>query len=276
MKNWLKVRVLAVLLVPGLVACATPDGRLGMQTFGRGVVNLVLSPLMIVSGIAQGLAFLPYTIGLGLKELNQALLKANAVPLDDSYKAAFNVSMNDPKVEPTTGAVQGAEGLYGRYKPEAMTEVNQAFHRLLVSQGMADDKAKHYVLAGNYRHAWTRNEILLAVIYRHPGAQPVRVTSKTTGILTTFRPDQRAWHEPYERDAAGRPLDEVIDWAGLEYSVLRHDKAVAALLVLAAEAVKADKRATEYWSTERRWVSGESAAIRQESIEKVRRALPAS
>src|SRR5688572_17347371 len=97
--NWLRLRVLLLLLVPALTACATPEGRVAMQTFGRGVLNLVLSPIMIVSGIAQGLAFLPYTIGIGLKELNEALLKANAVPLDDSYKAAFNVSIQDSRVD---------------------------------------------------------------------------------------------------------------------------------------------------------------------------------
>ncbi|MBI2204180.1 MAG: hypothetical protein HYU41_10060 [Candidatus Rokubacteria bacterium] len=274
--NWLRTRVIAVLLIPAFVACATPEGGVGLQTFGRGVMNLVLAPLMIVSGIVQGLAFLPYTIGVGLKELNEALLRADAVPLDDSYKAAFQTSMNDPKVDQQTGEIQGHEGLYGRYKPEAMFEVNRAFHRLLVSQGMPEAKTRHYVLGGNYQYAWTRNEILLAVMYRHPGPQPFRTSSKATGILTTFRPDQRAWHEPYERDAGGQVIDEVIDWAALEYKVLRHDKVVATLLVLAAEAVKADKRAHDYWPTERRWRAGETTAIRHESLDKVKRALPTS
>ena len=203
----LKTRIGVLFLVPTLVACATPNGRVGVETFGRGVLNLMLSPLMIVSGIAQGLAFLPYTIGMGLNELNQALLQANAVSLDDSYKATFNVSMNDKQVNPNTGEVTGQDALYGRYKPEAIFEANRAFQRLLVSQGMPEVRARNYVLVGNYAYAWTRNQILLAVVYRHPGPQPFRAMSKTTGIVTTFRPDQRAWHEPYERDANGQAID---------------------------------------------------------------------
>ncbi len=254
--------------------CASYDGRTGMETFGRGMLNLVLSPLMIAAGLAQGLAFLPYTLGMGLGELNKVLLQANAVSLDDSYKATFGVSVADQHVDQKTGDVYGQEGLYGRFKPEAIFEANRAFQRLLVSQGMKEDQARNYTLTGNYRYAWSRGHILLAVVYRHPGAQPFRAAAKQTGIVTTFRPDQRGWYEPYERDASGQAIDEVIDWAAMEYAVLRQDKLVATLMVLAAEAVKSGKRAPDYWPTERRWQAGETAAILQESADKVKRALP--
>jgi len=254
--------------------CASYDGRTGMETFGRGMLNLVLSPLMIAAGLAQGLAFLPYTLGMGLGELNKVLLQANAVSLDDSYKATFGVSVADQHVDQKTGDVYGQEGLYGRFKPEAIFEANRAFQRLLVSQGMKEDQARNYTLTGNYRYAWSRGHILLAVVYRHPGAQPFRAAAKQTGIVTTFRPDQRGWYEPYERDASGQAIDEVIDWAAMEYAVLRQDKLVATLMVLAAEAVKSGKRTPDYWQTERRWQAGETAPILQESADKVKRALP--
>ena len=60
----------------------------------------------------------------------------------------------------------------------------------------------------------------------------------------------------------------------MEYKVLRHDKVVATLMVLAAEAVKTDKRAHDYWEAERRWRTGETTVIMQESAERVKRALP--
>ena len=50
-------------IVLTLHGCAPPPGQSGMETFGRGVAGLVLSPLMIIAGLAQGLAFLPYTVG---------------------------------------------------------------------------------------------------------------------------------------------------------------------------------------------------------------------
>ncbi len=261
----------ATLTVTG---CATYDGRTGMETFGRGLLNLVLSPLMIVGGLAQGLAFLPYTLGTGLGELNKALLQANAVSLDDSYKAAFSVSINDQQVDQKTGDVYGQEGLYGRFRPEAIFEANRAFQRLLVSQGMKEDQARNYTLTGNYRYAWSRGHIMLAVVYRHPGAEPFRAAAKQTGIVTTFRPDQRGWYEPYERDANGQAIDEVIDWAAMEYALLRQDKIVATLMVLAVEAVKSGKRSPDYWPAERRWQAGETAAILKESADKGKRGLP--
>ena len=141
------------------------------ETFGRGVLNLVLSPVMIVAGIAQGIAFLPYTVGMGLSELNRALLQANAVSLDDSYKATFGVSIADRQVHQKTGDVYGQEGLYGRYKPEALPAANQAFQRLLVSQGMSEETARTYVLVGNYSHSWSRGQILLGVVRRDVGNQ---------------------------------------------------------------------------------------------------------
>jgi hypothetical protein len=263
--------VVAALLATG---CATYDGQLALETFGRGVLNLILSPLMIVSGIAQGLAFLPYTIGTGLAELNRGLLQAQAVSLDDSYKATFGVAIADPRVNQQTGEIAGESGLYGRYRPEAMAEATRAFQRLLVSQGMPEEKSQHYVLTGVYTHVWSRNHLLLAVVYRHPGMQPFRVVSKHTGIATTFRPENRGWREAYERDVNGQIIDEVIDWAGIEYSLLRQDKIVATLMVLATEAVKSGKRSPDYWQMERRWIAGQTAHILQESMARVNLDIP--
>jgi hypothetical protein len=269
------LRIVARFLTIALLAsaCAGP-ARTGWGTFGQGLKNLALSPLMIVSGLAQGLAFLPYTIGMGLTELNQALMSANAVSLDDAYKATFSVPMTDPTVHPKTGEVHGQESLYGRFKPEAIFEANRAFHRLLVSQGMSEEKARDYALVGNYSYAWSRGQILLAVVRRHTGAQPFRVLAKQTGIVTTFRPDQRAWYEAYERDVDSRPIDEVLDWTAVDYAVLRQDKVVATLMAIAAEAVKADKRAPEYWEAQRRWLAGDTATVMHDSMDKVKRALP--
>ena len=268
-----QIRRVVIALVAGallLGGCVTPDGRLAMETFGRGVLYLVLSPLMIVSGIAQGLAFLPYTIGTGLAELNRGLLEAQAVSLDDSYKSTFGVSISDSRVNQQTGEVAGENVGYGRYRPAAMFEATRAFQRLLVSQGMPEDKAQHYVLCGIYTHTVTRGHILLAVVYRHPGMQPFRVVSRHTGIVTTFRPDDMGWREPYLRDVNGQVIDEVIDWAGLEYTLLRQDKVVATLMALAAESVKSGKRSPDYWQAERRWIAGETAEIMRESVAKVK------
>ena len=255
------VLLTAMLLLGGCVTPGALDGRVAANTFGQGLKNLILSPFMIVAGIAQGLAFLPYTIGTGLNALNKGLLQANAVPIDDSYKATFGVSIDDKRVDPQSGKIEGQPGQYGRYRSQAIFEANSALQRLLVSQGMPEAKAKNYVLVGNYQYAFTRGQILLAVVYRHPGEQPFRVSAKQTQIPTTFRPGQRGWHEPYQADADGHPVDEVIDWAAIDYKWLRQEKIVATLMVLAAEAIKSGKRSPDYWDVERPWMDGETNKV---------------
>ncbi len=96
------------------------------------------------------------------------------------------------------------------------------------------------------------------------------MTAKQTGIVTTFRPDQRGWYEPYERDTNGQVVDQVIDWAAMDYKPLRQDKLVATLMVLAAEAVKSGKQSPEYWEVERRWMAGETAQVIRESAARVK------
>jgi hypothetical protein len=272
MKTVTKQSVIAVLSIAMFAGCATPngtDGHLAGTTFSQGVKNLVLSPFMIVAGIAQGLAFLPYTLGIGIGELNKGLLQANAVPLDDSYKATFGVSIDDQRVDQQTGKIRDQPGQYGRYRSQAIFEANSALQRLLVSQGMPEAKAKNYVLVGNYQYAFTRGQILLAVVYRHPGEQPFRVSAKQTQIPTMFRPGQRGWHEPYQFDSEGHPLDEVIDWAAIDYKLLRQEKIVATLMVLAAEAIKSGKRSPEYWDVEKPWMAGDTTKVMVTSQERV-------
>ncbi|MGH9331266.1 MAG: hypothetical protein ACRD09_12550 [Vicinamibacterales bacterium] len=267
------IRATAALLALTVTAfgCAGPNGgRLALETFGRGLMGLVLSPIMIATGILQGLAFLPYTIGTGLAELNRGLIAAHAVSLDDAYKASYGVSINDPRVNQRTGAVAGEYSGFGRHRPEAMLEATRALQRLLVAQGMPADKAEHYVLTGVYTHARTRGHLLIALVYRHPGMQPFQVAAKHTGIVTTFRPEQMGWREAYERDTGGSVVDEVIDWVALEYPILRQEKVVATLMVLAAEAVKSGNRSADYWDIERRWIAGDTVRIIHEAAARVK------
>lgn len=256
-----------------LAACAAPGQQRAMQTFGQGMVGLILSPLMVVAGLAQGLAFLPYTLATGLDELNRGLVQAKAVSLEDSYKATYGVSLKDPRVDQRTGQVAGQSFGFGQHRPEAMSDATRAFQRLLISQGMPEDKARHYVLVADYTHVRSRGHILLGVVHRQVALAPFRVRSKETGIVTTFRPENRGWSAPYERDDDGKLVDEVIDWAGVEYSVLQQDKAVAILMVIAAESIKSGKRSPEYWQVEKRWIAGETSAIMAESSGRVQKAL---
>lgn len=48
------------------------------------------------------------------------------------------------------------------------------------------------------------------------------------------------------------------------------DKVVATLFVLAAVAVKSDRRADDYWQVERRWLAGDSARVMDDSRARVK------
>lgn len=228
---------------------------------------------MIAAGIGQGLAFLPYALGIGLPQLARALQHARAVPLDEAYRAAFGVSLADPRVHRRTGDVRNQQGRARPGTAEGLREANQAFHRLLVGQGMSEETARKYVLVADTAHSSAGGPVLLAVVLRHTRGEAFRAWSKQTNSAATLRSDQRAWYEAYDRDVDGQPVDEVMDWTALEPDVLGRDKALAMLLVLAAEAVKFDRRAPDYWQAERRWRAGETGALVQHSADKVKRAL---
>jgi hypothetical protein len=218
------------------------------------------------------LAFLPDALGMALPELAQALRWADAVALKDAYKAAFGVSLAARDVDQTTGDVRRRRA-YGRYRPEVLGKVNRAFRRLLISQGMSAQSARKYVIVGDDTHASTHGQVLLAVVLRHTRAAPFRARHKATGGVTTLDADHRAWYEAYDRDVNGQDIDEVIDWAPLPRDLLRRDKGIATLLVLASEAVKFDRRSSDYWQAERRWLDGDIATVVQQSMARLQQAL---
>jgi len=262
-----------------LSSCAAPSypgyqaAERGMQTFGTGLGNLILAPFMIVAGLLQGLAFLPYVAGIALDDLNRALLEAHAVSLEDSYRAAYGVSLSDPRVDRKTGQVADGGFGFGRFRPGALADASDAFQRLLISQGMPDAVARHYVIVADYTYTRSRGVILLAVVYRHTGNEPFQVTSKNTGIVTMFRPANLGWRSAYERDVHGQLIDEVIDWTAIDYAALQQDKLVATLMAIGAESIKSGKRSHEYWAAEKRWIAGETTQVMAESSGKVQKAI---
>ena len=58
-----------------------------------------------------------------------------------------------------------------------------------------------------------------------------------------------------------RPLDLVLDWAGVPRPAIGTQKGQAILLTLAANSVLINRRSDDYWRTERRWVEGDYETI---------------
>ena len=234
----LRRTALALALTGSLLAvgCATPPhggpspGH-GVDTAARGVAHLMLSPLMIVAGLAEGLAALPYFLGGGVHEINAGLRDAQAqVDLETTYRHAYDRDL--ASVPP-----DGHTGRLFRDMDQATTH----FRRVLEGYGV--EEADRYLLTA-VRSADRDGYTLYAVVYRADGASPAA------------GPRDRAVYRPAARDPAGRPQDTVVDWAGVPRTAIRTQKGQAILMTLAANSVLINRRSDDYWAAERRWLDG--------------------
>lgn len=250
----------AIVLV--LLLCS-PAYSMGLRTAAGGVGMLILSPFMIASGLAEGLAMLPYTLSTDLHQLNRGLMEAQATTLDEAYRSVYGVGIDDGRVDPQTGRVEGTARPF-----RSMLDATYALQKLLGEKGMDRETASHYILCSIDSHTRSRGHILLSVVYRHAGMNPIRVVHKHSGIVRTLRPSDPAWREPYRQSVEGELIDEVIDWAGLENRLLDSHKVVGMLMVTASESILAGKRMDNYWETERQWMSGQTDVIIEQTKRK--------
>lgn len=256
--DWKKLMGVVGISVMVLSGCA------GVETAGRGMGLLVLSPFMIAGGIAEGLVWLPYTMATDLHTLNRGLVQAERTTLDDAYRSTYGVSIEDGRVDARTGEIRGQSQRPFR----SMLDATHALQKLLIARGMDRERASRYILCSIDSHTRSRGHILLSVVYRHPGMNPVRVMHKHTGIAATLNPEQSAWREPYATSLDGATVDEVVDWAGMENRLLDSHKVVGLMMVTAVESIQSGKRSDDYWDTERRWMSGETGEIIEASKRK--------
>jgi len=214
---------------------------------GIGLGQLILSPLMVVAGLLEGIAALPVFLGSGVHELNRELVAANArITLDDVYRGAYDTPLKDVADNGDTGTVF-----------REMRSATVHFQSMLHRQGV--DDADHYLLTA-VRTADRNGYTLYAVIRRPPGSIKVQSRNGST-VMRALSPVDLDYYRPYARDTQGRALDEVVDWAGLPRTAIATQKGQAILLNLAANAVLNRKRRNEYWRMEQRWVAGDYRVI---------------
>lgn len=247
----MKRQMLAVTVAASLfvTACASPGSRQGpdpghgVQTLGEGLGHLMLSPFMIVAGLMEGIAALPYFLGEGVHEINRGLREANArVSLDQTYQYAYDQPLAKVSDDGDTGKVF-----------RDMDEATAHFQKVLRGYGVED--YRRYLLTA-IRNADRDGYTLYAVIYRP--VDTIKVRNKfQPGRIDTLGPNDRAYYQPHARDADGRPLDLVIDWAGVPRTSIRTQKGQAILMTLAANSVLVNRRSDEYWATEAAWIDGD-------------------
>ncbi len=251
-------RLLVIFFIIFIVSsCAhQPAGvRHGMSSAAAGVGHLLLSPLQIVAGIAEGISALPYYLSTNLHQVNNALEQAQSrITIAETYESAYQLNFNDKNSSQSSAQ---------RFK--TMQQASTYFQRILQAKGV---KNSHYYYLTSIDSANAAGYTLFAVIYR-PYSK-INIMDRY-GKVHTYTANNRLFYEPHYQDASGRTLDTVIDWAGLARQSIHSQKAQALLLTLASNAVIQQKRSPEYWQIEARWLQGEYPAImqqRQHDIEK--------
>lgn len=259
-------KILGVILICMLfiTACSSPRqsgpnaGR-GFSSILKGIKQLILSPIQIAAGLLEGVASLPYYAGTALADINKGLISANAkVTLDDTYESAYGkrISQVDPSGD--TGEVF-----------RRMKHASEYFQKVLRHYGVPN--SSNYFLA-SIDTANKQGYTLFAVVYRP--IKNITVIDKYDGkTVRNFSSSDRLYYEPFQTDIKGNPLDTIVDYAGMPLDQYGTQKQQAILLTLAANAVASDKKRSDYWEAEKRWIDGQFEEILKSQSQKVEKSM---
>jgi hypothetical protein len=177
--------------------------------------------------------------------MNREMEKANTnVTLDETYQYAYGRRLDSVPKSGSTGRVF-----------RHMSAATGHFQNVLRGYGVAD--YDRYLLTA-VRSADRAGYTLYGVVYR-PERQ-IRILDQNNRVRN-LSPGDRSYFRPYERDASGRPLDVVIDWAGVPRTTIKTQKGQAILMTLAANSVIINRRSDSYWDIEKRWIEGDYKSI---------------
>jgi len=253
MKNFLIITGVAL----WLVACATgresqgPSVGHGLSTAATGFIHLLLSPLQIAAGLLEGITAVPYYLATNIRTLNEGLVDARAkITLDDTYQSVYGKPLMEVPNDGDMGIVF-----------RRMKDASQFFQTVLKQYGVRD--SQRYFLA-SIDTANDQGYTLFTVVYRP--VDSIHIIDKYDGKPRDLSVTDRLFYEPFAQDAQGRPLDKIIDWAGLTRETIGTQKAQAILITLAANAVVSGKQSLDYWEVEKRWRAGDFLTIVEQKM----------
>ncbi len=234
------VVILSVILIAGCVAPRAGEPSHPAQALGQALGYLVVSPVLILVGLLEGISSAPYYIEGDIHAMNAEMEAANTdVTLDQTYQYAYNRRLETVPKSGDTGKVFRHLG-----------EATPYFQNVLKGYGVPD--YDRYIITA-VRTADREGYTLYGLVYRPTKRIRVRDDS---GRVRTLGPRDRLYYRPHEIDADGAPLDAVIDWAGVPRTTIRTQKGQAILMTLGANAVLINRRSDDYWEAERRWIDG--------------------
>lgn len=233
-------KLAAVLLGAALVAgCAPARAPTHPATeFGRAVGYVVASPVLILKGLVEGIASTPYFIAADLRAMNDAMVRARApVDLARTYRYAYNQDI--------------AAGALGQGRVfRSLGPATAHFQAVLRGYGVPDAGQYHLTAV---RTADSQGYTLYAVVRRPNGA--IRVRGRD-GRTLSLRPGDPGYYRPYRTDAAGRPLDLILDWAAVPRTAIATQQGQAVLMTIGAHSVLINRRSDDFWRIDQRWRGG--------------------
>ena len=250
---WIKggrgLRSVQVAVLVALMTTACVPHRAGemhpAHGLGLGLGYLIASPLLILSGLLEGIVTAPYLLNADLHEMNRNMVEADTrVRFDETYQYAYERQLADVPES-------GDTGMIFRHMIEATTH----FQKVIKGYGVED--YQNYLLTA-VRTADRDGFTLYAVVYRPVGKIRIVDDYNRTRFVG---PGDKEYYRPILQDAGGRPLDVIIDWAGVPRTTIKTQKGQAILMTLAANSVLINRRSDEYWHAERRWVGGDFEGV---------------
>ncbi len=247
--------ILAVFLVAGCVAPRHAQPNDPAHSLGEALGYIIVSPILILVGLLEGIASLPYYLDSDLHAMNREMEKADSdVTLDRTYQYAYNRPLESVPPSGDTGKV------FRHLKP-----ATEHFQKVLKGYGV-EDYDRYLITA--VRTADREGYTLYSIVYR--AERTIRVRDSYGRVRSVSPSDNRDYYKAFERDAGGNPLDVVIDWAGVPRTVIKTQKGQAILMTLAANSVLINRRSDDYWAIEKRWIDGfykEIAEVRKAQLD---------
>ncbi len=238
--------VVVAFLVTGCVAHRQGYPPSPAHSFGEVLGYIAVSPILILVGLLEGIASLPYYLDADLHAMNREMEAADsAVTLDQTYQYAYNRRLETVPRSGDTGTV------FRHLKP-----ATEHFQNVLRGYGV-EDYDRYLITA--VRTADREGYTLYSIVYRP--TQRISVRDEFGRVRTLSPSDNRHYYKAFERDANGAPLDVVIDWAGVPRTVIKTQKGQAILMTLAANSVLINRRSDDYWAVEKRWTDGDYKRI---------------
>ncbi len=207
-------------------------------------VPIGLSIYQAVTAMAEGAAALPYLArsDVDINEINsQEVNQGLKITVADTYRWAYGKSLDEVPSDGDTG-----------HQFENMRQATELLHKVLAGYGIENPDS--YVFT-SIETVKSEGLILFATVNRDE--ERIAVASEKGGGKTVHvSKNDPAFYSPYQKDAAGKPLDHVVDWATLTTDCYKQQIHQAMLLTMEANKIITGQTKPGFWQAKKNWLAG--------------------